>query len=458
MFHPRTHLNLIFCAGALMTLQSVGAQNASSKIRFTNGLHGGVDIARSSMAMTDKHPLATDLGEDHYYIPPNFTQNFLAALFGLSEHNALTILESKTAPEYDATLKKLNSINSEAEREKLAKTFPFLNSLSIAEKMEISRILDKTRMLNFENDPKSKKRNAVFFQMDVILSFAFARIENQKRDPKNVNCLGFQTRVYGDETVHSLDYLYGNRHPSVDVGLQSFWGSSSGVGIGLRFPLFRLRGFFNDVDPYIDYSLPENSHEITDKASAEIEKRKFIEKIECNVKKEQDRYIKNIQHPTLAFVGGARTIDHIGQTYNAGVNFSILQELRKAGPSIEFLASTQYVWFHSRLQDAQGARVPSSDAVRFGLGFAINDRMVEFEEVKKSANVDENYPEEKRYNLKYWHWQAGAEYSFKNRLTEGDTVTGYLRNRDNGGNEYTIYGGVASQQGFFGFAFAKKFK
>ena len=59
MFHPRIHLNLIFCAGALMTLHPASAQNSSSKIRFTNGLHGGVDIARSSMALTDKHPLAT---------------------------------------------------------------------------------------------------------------------------------------------------------------------------------------------------------------------------------------------------------------------------------------------------------------------------------------------------------------------------------------------------------------
>ena len=97
-------------------------------------------------------------------------------------------------------------------------------------------------------------------------------------------------------------------------------------------------------------------------------------------------------------------------------------------------------------------RVPSSEAARFGLGFAINDRMVEFKE-----DTDNKF-KKKYYELKYWHWQAGAEYSFKNRLTEGDTVTGYLRNRDNGGNEYTLYAGVASSQGFFGLAFAKKFK
>ena len=133
------------------------------------------------------------------------------------------------------------------------------------------------------------------------------------------------------------------------------------------------------------------------------------------------------------------------------MNFSILRELKKNGPSAEFLASTQYFWFHSRLIDAQGGRAPSSETVRFGLGFALNDRMVEF---KKETNKTKN---ETYTDLKYWHWQAGAEYSFKNRLTEGDTVTGYVRNRDNIGNEFTVYAGVSSQQGFYGFAFAKKF-
>lgn len=352
----------------------------------------------------------------------------------------------------------INLLNDSKSLLKLAKDEPYLKQLSRQEKAELALIKDNLKGYELKTDEDGKKIKELELRGNFTLFVASERYKNLEREPKNVNCLGLQTRVYGDESVHSLDYLYGNRHPSVDVGLQSFWGSSSGVGIGLRFPLFRLRGFFNDVDPNIEYVLTGNVNDIKDEDSYSLAERNFIKTIERNVKKEQARYVTDIQHPAIAFVGGARTIDRVGQTYNAGVNFSILKELSKHGPSVELLASTQYFWFHSRLKDAQGGRVPSSETARFGLGFAVNDRMVEFEELIKGDKEDENYTEGKRYNLKYWHWQAGAEYSFKNRLTEGDTVTGYLRNRDNGGNEYTVYAGVASAQGFFGFAFSKKFK
>ena len=260
MIHTRTHLNVIFCAGALMTLQAASAQNASSKIRFTNGLHGGVDIARSSMAMTDKHPLATDLSNSAYHAPASSYSIFTEIIF---DSNTLEYLNNKpwetnNSKNSDDTVKKLikfiNDLDNPSKRSKLAHDFPILNSLSKAEKNEITRIV--VSLVNYDpyNDDGNKLAVAVY-QIDALIKFVFARTESEKREPKNVNCLGFQTRIYGDESIHTLDYLYGNRHPSVDIGLQTFWGSSSGVGIGFRFPLFRLNGL-NDVDPKVRYQFP----------------------------------------------------------------------------------------------------------------------------------------------------------------------------------------------------------